>query len=434
MAEIGMTLGDNFGQLMHQMSWEKLFEFDPEGAVKLWIESFGGMTEVYAKALATGKYLMTVDDDKVNVSAKPIDEFTEEELEDYPSFDTDELYKKIVSVMSITGEMDPISMMADWETLRTKAFDKVEFNRNLTVEHFEGELFDGLVEDGWSIHDISLRKALKYWFEHNHTLPFEVEDCLDHSAEILNLVLKVLKHSDNIINNKEKIEKTIRFVEKNFELTDEQKTKWRTLDYYLEDMFDGAAYIYNYAESLSTSFPNGGLSSGGADIPLRSMVSSVEEYLENAKKIDEATNDLKPVKIEDKYDGGLIAPDGTYYGLYGAVANLLHINLANAIVEKEGFKVPKDYEYSADYWLLKEKGFVKITKNVVLFEGYDKVLSDKITELTPAQKKQIIKLGEAFGGTLLFGYNSTSCSMEKFKEIEDEYHMAKLFSAYGWNF
>lgn len=95
-------------------------------------------------------------------------------------------------------------------------------------------------------------------------------------------------------------------------------------------------------------------------------------YIESAKEIEETlSKGIEPVNILDNYSAGWLAPDGTYYGLNGEIANMLHNQIADALQEK-GI-VPNEanevgLKVNPDQWL-EEHGWVKIHDNNIQFSG-----------------------------------------------------------------
>ena len=100
---------------------------------------------------------------------------------------------------------------------------------------------------------------------------------------------------------------------------------------------------------------------------------SVTKYIEAAREIDAIVEKgIEPVDIMDKYDAGWLSPDGVFYGLRGEIANMLHIQIADALQDKgivpskpEG---EKGTELNAMEWLEKH-GWVKIRGNNIHFDG-----------------------------------------------------------------
>lgn len=58
----------------------------------------------------------------------------------------------------------------------------------------------------------------------------------------------------------------------------------------------------------------------------------ISEYMkgaENTRKL--LSEEIQPVSITDNYNAGWLSRDGTYYGMNGSYANMLHLSLADAI-------------------------------------------------------------------------------------------------------
>lgn len=98
----------------------------------------------------------------------------------------------------------------------------------------------------------------------------------------------------------------------------------------------------------------------------------LKSYLESAQEIETVlSKGIEPVNIVDNYSAGWLAPDGTYYGLNGEIANMLHNQIADALQEK-GI-VPNEanevgLKVNPDQWL-EEHGWIKIHDNNVQFSG-----------------------------------------------------------------
>lgn len=95
-------------------------------------------------------------------------------------------------------------------------------------------------------------------------------------------------------------------------------------------------------------------------------------YIESAQEIEATlSKGIEPVNILDNYSAGWLAPDGTFYGLNGEIANMLHNQIADALQEK-GI-IPNDANevgimVNPDSWL-EQHGWVKIHGNNINFAG-----------------------------------------------------------------
>lgn len=100
---------------------------------------------------------------------------------------------------------------------------------------------------------------------------------------------------------------------------------------------------------------------------------SVTKYIEATREIDAIVEKgIEPVDIMDKYDAGWLSPDGVYYALNGEIANMLHIQIADALQEKGIVPNKPEGEVGAELnameWLEKH-GWVKIHGNNIHFDG-----------------------------------------------------------------
>jgi hypothetical protein len=416
--QVGFTLGENIGQLLHNMSWENLMDYNPEKAVSLWVESFGGCTEDMAGKLVTGQMICSKDpEDPCGVLVNDRGKYKPEDLEGYPSFDWNDIHQHILWDISISEpRSDRLRAMTDWQTTISRAKTYIEFDSLISVRYEVRYILGGMIEDKYNYEYIGMRKILNWYFEHNYELPEDF--AVDGRGSKLAIVLVVINYCHKIIRNYVRIMDTIKFVMKNFPMTDDEMGEWRHFGYTMDDLLAETKEFLDYAMTLSKT-----------KVSVKNDM--LNEFLENDAKISKELDDFKPRNILDNYDAGMLAPDGTFFGLNGTTANLLHITLADAIMEYYGWTKPDDYCFGTDFWLLRDKGFVKITKDWILYEGYETIIRKKPVELTSAQRKAIIEYGnKCHNGKLLFGYDKKPCGVDVFEKIEDEVHMSQLFGTY----
>ena len=91
---------------------------------------------------------------------------------------------------------------------------------------------------------------------------------------------------------------------------------------------------------------------------------------ENTRKL--LSEEIQPVSITDNYNAGWLSRDGTYYGMNGSYANMLHLSLADAIrkrmIVENGVDPLKGFPgKSMDTWLC-EQGWVKIHDDHILYQ------------------------------------------------------------------
>ena len=151
---------------------------------------------------------------------------------------------------------------------------------------------------------------------------------------------------------------------------------------------------------------------------------SVEKYIESAIAIDKIVEKgIEPVNIMDNYSAGWLAPNGDYYALNGEIANMLHLQIADALLEKgiipEEYKSEK-YNYSAnvDAWL-EQAGWVKVHEDNIQFAGClnNKVNKEmKNVDLTRKQIEVLYKyIQELHNGVTRLGWRQEKISAAKFQ-------------------
>lgn len=152
------------------------------------------------------------------------------------------------------------------------------------------------------------------------------------------------------------------------------------------------------------------------DFSLEEPEDNVQKYIDAAREIDEVLSEgIKPVDIMSNYSAGWLAPNGDYYALNGEIANMLHNQIADALVEA-GI-VPKE-ELNPDAWL-EQQGWVKIHDSNVQFAGCLNVrIGKKNVDLTPIQIKKIYEYGAlCHNGIIKAGWRMEQVSAIRFKDM-----------------
>lgn len=144
----------------------------------------------------------------------------------------------------------------------------------------------------------------------------------------------------------------------------------------------------------------------------------LDNYIDSAREIDEVLSEgIKPVDIMSNYSAGWLAPNGDYYALNGEIANMLHNQIADALVEA-GI-VPKE-ELNPDAWL-EQQGWVKIHDSNVQFAGCLNVrIGKKNVDLTPIQIKKIYEYGAlCHNGVIKAGWRMEQVSAVRFRDMAE---------------
>jgi len=154
------------------------------------------------------------------------------------------------------------------------------------------------------------------------------------------------------------------------------------------------------------------------------------QYLDTVTKIEIIKDaGIAPVDIMDKYNAGWLSPDGVYYGMNGHIANMLHIELANAM-QDEGI-IPKELEdvTSPDSWL-EVNGWVKQHDNWILYAGYERsFLGEPDVPITEKQIDILYKFGQKCHlGVLSLGFSQTRISAVNLPMIDPIMFKTKWFA------
>ena len=151
---------------------------------------------------------------------------------------------------------------------------------------------------------------------------------------------------------------------------------------------------------------------------------SLTKYIESAREIDAIVEKgIEPVDIMDKYDAGWLSPDGVFYGLRGEIANMLHIQIADALVEKGIIPLKDEHDDDingalADQWL-EQNGWLKVHEDSVNFGG---CLNDKMGKkninITKVQAKLIYDyISIHYNGIVVLGWKRQRVGATKFKDL-----------------
>lgn len=157
------------------------------------------------------------------------------------------------------------------------------------------------------------------------------------------------------------------------------------------------------------------------------MEAELDKYIKEGKTIEELRkkNVIHPIDITSDTDAGWLSPEGDYYGLKGAVANFLHIQIADLLQMTR--RIPTVEDMKADAWM-SQNGWVKIHHDEVYYDGYYQSQHGyPMVPLTDIQKNRIAQYGKAlYNGVLKFGVSKQECRVSKFQQM-DEFAIRKLF-------
>lgn len=472
MPTLHFSIGEDLGIRLAEIARDHIYDLDVEGALNIWKDAFGCPDNLTNK-LTTGELVVTVDDPvKCIINVCERTDLDPERQNEYPKITRDDVVRLIEKHFRdyVDEENDE-----NWDHLALEISNVTRMVSDNEQLEIPGQLYGKFLANipGVTANvelTVPTRYAAKSVLD---SKPGDFESELERLVGDLSdgytrnmfiretgihkfyKIVKVLRHCLNVIENKDKIERMLDFLDENFEKTSgkyessfcglNKDLQWgpnaggfqeqtNSMFRYeiekiwlpaIEDFVSGVMACSTEPEKVSIPDTNEDTKMFGSK---NSKGDLIDQYLESQKKIDEAIKDFKPVDITDGYDAGWIAPDGKCFCLNGTTGNMLHLQLADEIMEYYHFKKPEKLkDYANDYFLAADKGFVKFHHDWVTYEGYDCIRTDKPVSLTKKQIEAIVKYGNAcYKGELLFGYSRKKLNVELFKNASD-YTLEMLF-------
>lgn len=462
MGTLHFSIGEDLGIRLAEIAREHIFDLDVEGALNIWKDAFG-CPDNLTNRLTTGQLVVTVDDPvKCIVNVCKRSELSEDRQKEYPEITRDDVVHLIEK--NFRDYVDEQNN-ENWDHLALEISNVTRMVSDNNKLEIPGQLYSKFLANLPGVTAnvelaVPARYAAKAVID---SKPGEFESELERLVGDLSegysgnqfrsetgvhkfhKIVCVIRHCLSVLDKKEKIARMLDFLDENFpndsdagyDTSLETGHCSRNTNKHLRFNFENqwmpaiqefvSGIVACTAEPDKVSIPeiDEKTMKFGSKIVKGDLLT---QYLESQKKIDEDLKDFGPVNIEDGYDAGWIAPDGKCFALNGTTGNMLHLQLADEIMEYYHFKKPEKLkDFADDYYLAADKGFVKFHHDWVTYEGYDCVRTDKPVPLTKKQIEKIVKYGNAcYGGDLLFGYSRKKLNVELFKNCSD-YTLEQLF-------
>lgn len=316
-------------------------------------------------------------------------------------------------VLLVDEETQTVSPVERTEAL-DKLFPKVDVmyfmeSRAANIKLHGGNILNGL-------------RGLQVHIAKNHgyfDMSFKYEDIFKFIAGDNEALLEELRDNREIDGISTMFEVTKRFCEEALKVQNTMEWLMQTCDEF-KDFKAYERYLVLRGEVIDTlddvtSYLNKTLK---LDFSLEEPEDNVQKYIDSAREIDEVLSEgIKPVDIMENWSAGWLAPNGDYYALNGEIANMLHNQIADALVEA-GI-VPKE-ELNPDAWL-EQQGWVKIHDSNVQFAGCLNVrIGKKNVDLTPIQIKKIYEYGAlCHNGIIKAGWRMEQVSAVRFRDMAE---------------
>jgi hypothetical protein len=368
------TVGSDAGVLLMNIAQEHLiYNFDHEKALATITESLMGCPVDLALKILKGDYVLPVDVDSQQFMCCPREEADSPEM--FPQIKAKELFVRESKKIIQSGEY----LLTGFKNLQDE-MRKGTFRFDFEYE----DIFKFIAGNDDAILD-ALRDDIRV----------EAIDSLFYTTK------KFIERTD-------KFRTAFEWMYKTWSATDSSLTQ----DLY-EDIREGCTdIVLDLAQAMQSTIRN--------DFPME-LVENVEvaNYIESMQENDIIiSRGIEPVNILDGYSAGWLAPDGEFYGLNGEYANMLHIQIADALME-QGI-IPVD-DINPDSWL-EQHGWVKIHGQFIHFAG---CLNEKLDKpnvgMSPIQIKTIYEYGMlVHNGMLKVGWKQLPMNAVRFRDtLED---------------
>lgn len=365
MTEVNFTIGDGFGKMLYNVAVEKVLEgMNPEAGIKTITDGLIGCPANYAISVLKGDIFLDVENENVIL----IDNYDE-----------------------LSHPYTPRSIDAFVKSKSDYYMQQIEDWKNVLAAFRESFTQDSV----FLMEKMSASKIFQYFMGEA-----EIEELFENADD--NVIVNTKYIAQGVQNCLKLIMDWVTYLRKVNKMLDVDTT------YHINAIETQAASLQRCINQIYEMCLR----------PLERTDSGlVTRFLERTHQIDEVlSTGIKPVNIEDKYDACWIAPDGTTYGLNGEYANMLHITIADALIDAGIVSYESDEEKYGSHFLLEKRGFVKVHHDNVLFSGYDNSIRKS---MTAEQVKQLIKYGNnCYGGKLFFDYDKKFCSTAKLGSME----------------
>ena len=384
MSTLTFGLIDGFEILITNLAREALFyKYDGEQALKILMESFPTMSKDIALKIISGELVIKVLD-KGNITV-------EKGLE---LFDFDKWFKTNVRYYVVDYHSDEDGFYSYHNYFMNNVFRRIDKTNTYFIPSEDIFGYSNIEKD------FTYRELYKILISNDQ----KKKDLLQEyalSCDVLERDLRLLSTLNELLEECNKLNKAISFIETNFNHKFDRK------------LYDSKFFEILRIHNILTN-----------DIPVKED-DSLERFLNAEIKCSEI-NEIEPSSIDVKYDASWISPEGEYFGMNGEIANMLHNKLADLINERHikltGKSLVEDSNINVDA-VLCELGWARIHDNRVMYDGY---LMDPIIHMTDKQKEAIYKYCQIHHrGIICCNYNEP-ITAARFS-MTDKNSMCKLF-------
>ncbi len=362
-------------EMLVDIARKKIYEFNPGAAVKLVMDCLEGCNKEQAFKIITGEYRLKIVEDGVDVE------------ESTPDFDMQEWANDSIASLEDRGK----ELLEELEAVMKRIIvqDKVE-----------------IVEI-----ELSYNALFNYYFNKDSS---EIIEAVESSSRLADTTRWFCTECRKFLEDCHEMFIAFSYLKKNY-----------GIEIASDKVIFICSEINQTIQELCTDSSN---AVNQAYAKKKYMEAELDKFITEGKTIEELrkNNVIHPVDITSDTDAGWLSPEGDYYGLKGAVANFLHIQIADLLQMTGRISVDEE-DMKADAWMA-QNGWVKIHHDEVYYDGYYQSKHGyPMVPLTDVQKSRIAQYGKAlYNGRLKFGISKQECSVSKFQQM-DEFAVRKLF-------
>lgn len=372
-----MSLGENAGKLIYDIALESLlFHHELGKCFEIFERTLHGIDRNLSKEIISGISYLGVCEDEASMYLTKDKLYDTYNLRDYYLEKMDSLLEKAKKINKASKgldkflrmQKDSVTIKIDWKYVLQGAYD----------DNLNAELKSKVLEE------------------------FAEEVELNNIQDVVRSLYAAVKQLENEIS-------TCLFIKENFpELLSKEDRRYIPSE--VSFAYTNFQIIVNHIKS---------------DVEKYETFDKIKKHLEFIQSLKNISM-IQPVNIRDKYDAGWLAPNGDYYGMNGDISNMIHIEIANKLLESGIINVEDD-EGSDTY--LDLNGWVRIHQDWILYSGYSMSKLDK--ENIPLTEEQLEKLVE-YGNfcceksVLRLGLGKIPMSAARL-EMTDKYQLHKYF-------
>ena len=382
MATLHFSLGEDLGKRITEIAQEKLiYDYSPKKAIETYTQALCGFTEELAMRCLSGKDLkLVVNGDEI--------ELTDKHIEDYPAIDFKYLTERWISEFEKTFKVFEKPLM-----------DRISYGtkRHISISINVLDILKGYQDDDRNPYDF-FKEVI------TDELLYEPYMDYDYCKTIDDLeYFKIFKDWKTLNMKRLFVMKWL--VDNNFIEEYPASYENKLIEYSLKVE---ACLNWNDPDHIIRKNP---------------LDSYIEASIEN-DKID----NLEPIPPTEFRNACWVSPEGEIYGMNGEIANMLHINIADILVERGIIKPSNKREELNSYTILESNGWVKLHDDWVMFEPNTYIGEEEKKQFMTEKQQEVIAeyLHNHFGDIGKFGYLHTPISSFMFKQM-DKFVINKLF-------